>query len=64
MSRQPSTFAMCPDCEEDVRISGKIDLGKSVVCPHCGADLEVVDLDPVELSWSYEYSLNPDDDSY
>jgi hypothetical protein len=33
-------------------------VGDEVICPHCEADLEVVNLDPPELDWAY---LEPDD---
>jgi Zn-finger nucleic acid-binding protein len=32
-----------------------------VICPHCQADLEVVETVPVELDWYYEEEP-PDDD--
>ena len=28
-------------------------VGRSVTCPCCEAELEVIDLDPVELDWAY-----------
>jgi lysine biosynthesis protein LysW len=31
-------------------------VGKGLTCPHCGADLEVIGVDPVELDWAYEES--------
>ena len=43
--------AICPSCGEDIQLTGKVQLGQEVVCPHCETELEVIDLDPVELDW-------------
>ncbi len=47
-------FAPCPECDEDIRISGTPKLGKVVICPQCGTRLEVVELDPLELDWAFD----------
>lgn len=47
-------YAVCPECDEDILIPGKVRLGQRLVCERCGAQLEVVDLDPIELDWAYE----------
>jgi lysine biosynthesis protein LysW len=54
----------CPDCEEKINMTGEIVWGQKVVCPHCGVDLEVINVDPVELDWVFEDSDYdyPDDD--
>lgn len=39
----------CPDCEADVHVDTDADKGDIMVCDECGAQLEVVGLDPVEL---------------
>jgi lysine biosynthesis protein LysW len=51
--------ATCPDCGLKVPLEGQIWLGREVTCPHCEAELEVVETVPVELDWLYE-----DDDEY
>ena len=43
----PSTA--CPECEEKVFVDAEADQGDVVTCEECGANLEVVGLDPVEL---------------
>ncbi|MGI8495750.1 MAG: hypothetical protein ACR2L1_10645 [Pyrinomonadaceae bacterium] len=43
----PSTA--CPECEEKVFVDAEAEQGDTVTCEECGADLEVVGLDPVEL---------------
>lgn len=54
MARIVRHVAICPDCEEDVHLKGKIKLGMKVTCPNCGANLEVVETVPLELDWVYE----------
>lgn len=44
----------CPDCEEEISFSSRMRIGQRVSCPHCSADLEVVELFPLELDWAYE----------
>lgn len=43
----------CPECEEKVFVDAEAEQGDIIVCEECGADLEVVGLDPVELD-TYE----------
>ena len=40
--------ANCPECEAVVELDDVVQ-GEIVVCPDCGADLEVVSLDPLAL---------------
>ncbi len=54
-----ATKAFCPSCEEAVTFKGLPKLGLKVQCSHCDADLEVVELSPVELDWAY---YDDDDD--
>lgn len=39
----------CPECSEDIFVDADTEQGDLVFCDECGADLEVVGLDPVEL---------------
>jgi lysine biosynthesis protein LysW len=55
-------IAECPHCERNVKLSGETWLGKRVSCPHCGEELEVVELNPVELD--YAFDDEDDDDDY
>jgi hypothetical protein len=29
-------------------------VGKQVTCPHCEAELEIIEIDPVEVDWTYD----------
>ncbi len=45
--------AFCPACDEEVKLSGKPKIGQTLTCPHCGEELQVIEVDPVELDWAY-----------
>ena len=51
--------AVCPDCDEQVLVSGVPKIGQIVYCSSCDARLEVVEIDPLELDWALD-----DDDDY
>ena len=54
--------AECPDCGANVTLKGPIRIGRRVTCPHCEADLEVVETVPVELDWYYEETEDDDEE--
>jgi alpha-aminoadipate/glutamate carrier protein LysW len=43
----PTTI--CPECDEEVYVDADSEQGDIVSCDECGADLEIVGLDPIEL---------------
>lgn len=43
--------AECPQCGNEVPVGAQPKLGKIVECKECGAELEIVWLDPLELDW-------------
>ena len=45
-------IAFCPDCEESISLS-QPKKGELLICPHCDAELEVINLAPLELDWAY-----------
>lgn len=53
--------AVCPECDEEVYVDADSEQGDVVSCDECGADLEVVGLDPIELDL-YEGDGEFDDD--
>ena len=53
--------AVCPECDEEVYVDADSEQGDVVSCDECGADLEVVGLDPIELDL-YEGGDDVDDD--
>ncbi|AWB26474.1 lysine biosynthesis protein LysW [Halococcoides cellulosivorans] len=42
-------MSTCPECAADVSLPDSVEIGEIVDCGTCGAELEVVDEDPVEL---------------
>lgn len=40
---------VCPECSEDVYVDADSEQGDIIACDECGAQLEVVGLDPIEL---------------
>jgi lysine biosynthesis protein LysW len=56
--------AICPSCGEDIRLphSSNVRIGQRLLCPHCDAGLEVIELDPVELDWA-DWDEEWDEDS-
>ena len=52
----------CPECDADVHVDTDADKGDMVSCEECGAALEVVGLDPVELDLVEEDDFDEDED--
>ena len=42
-------MAYCPECEAVIEVEDDIEEGATLDCPDCGAALEVVNTNPVEL---------------
>lgn len=42
-------MALCPECEAAIDLDDEVEEGQSLDCPECGAELEVVNTNPVEL---------------
>lgn len=53
MSNPNVTAAICPECEGSVAVSD-VERGEIVQCPDCGAELEVVSVEPVTLALAPE----------
>jgi alpha-aminoadipate/glutamate carrier protein LysW len=41
--------AQCPECGAEVSLATDVERGEIVPCRDCGAELEVVERDPIEL---------------
>ncbi len=54
----------CPECSEKVFIDADTEQGDVVFCDECGADLEVVGLDPVELDIFNDSDYDFEDDDF
>ena len=43
-------MAYCPECEATIDVEdGDLEEGQTLDCPECGAELEVVNTNPLEL---------------
>lgn len=47
-------IAFCPDCDGSVSLGPTPQIGQRVTCPHCDAELEVIEVSPPELDWAYD----------
>jgi lysine biosynthesis protein LysW len=43
--------ASCPDCGRAISLAPQSKMGQRAICRRCGADLELVSLEPPELDW-------------
>ena len=41
---------LCPECDSPLDLNDELDEGETVECEECGAELEVVSIDPVALA--------------
>lgn len=58
----------CPECKEEVYVDPDTEQGDVIFCDECGADLEVVGLDPIELDVfndsDYDFEDEDEEDDY
>lgn len=54
--------ATCAECDEEIEVSDRARVGQRVVCSNCGAQLEVVSSNPLELDPAYDEEEWDDDD--
>jgi alpha-aminoadipate carrier protein LysW len=47
-------MATCPECAAELDLAPDLELGEILVCADCGAELEVMGLDPVEVDLAPE----------
>lgn len=61
-------MATCPECDVEVHVDEDVEKGDLIECDDCGASLEVVGLDPIELDLAPEDEdedpYDDDDDEY
>ena len=54
--------ATCAECDEEIEVSDRARVGQQVVCSNCGARLDVVSVNPLELDPAYEDDDDWEDD--
>jgi lysine biosynthesis protein LysW len=52
--RSDMASTQCSECDEEIEVAGRVRLGQKVACNHCGAALEVVVIEPLELEIAQE----------
>lgn len=40
----------CKDCNEPIEIEKELEMGEIIECENCGAEMEVINLEPLEIS--------------
>lgn len=55
--------ALCPECDAEVRFKSPPNRGQRITCHRCGAKLQVVARNPVELDWAANYTADSMGDS-
>lgn len=56
--------AICAECDQDIEVSDRTRVGQRVVCPNCGAQLEVASTSPLELEPADDEEGWEDDDDF
>ncbi|HEU4634656.1 MAG TPA: hypothetical protein VFS41_00650 [Edaphobacter sp.] len=41
---------LCPECDSPIDVNEDLEEGETLECEECGAELEVVSVDPLELA--------------
>jgi hypothetical protein len=54
----------CVNCENKIYLGKKTFISQRVVCGKCGADMEVIELSPIELDWVYGDFEDIDEEEY
>jgi alpha-aminoadipate/glutamate carrier protein LysW len=53
---------VCPECDNPLTIDAEeVEAGETVQCDECGADLEVVSVDPLEIALVDEAGYDDED---
>jgi lysine biosynthesis protein LysW len=50
---KPKIVTTCPSCGQRIGLRGTADLGRRIVCAHCGVELKVTRVEPLVLSKAY-----------
>lgn len=56
--------AKCPECDEEVFVDADLEQGDFVECDECGASLELVGMDPIELDVRHDAEDDEEEDDF
>ncbi len=59
-----SNMAYCPECDSRIRLQKKARVGQHISCHECEETLEVVNLNPLELTWAFDDLVSNKYDDY
>jgi predicted Zn finger-like uncharacterized protein len=45
------SFTFCPECDTPIDVGDSPFIGMKVKCRKCSANLEIINLSPIELDW-------------
>jgi hypothetical protein len=65
--RGRTALAPCPDCGEMVNVGSRPKEGLRFTCSNCGAFLEIINLQPLELDWAFselDSDWEPDEEDW
>ena len=54
--------AACPECGSRVEVQGSPTRGQRVRCSDCGTTLRVINLEPLDLTWTEDYWEEEEED--
>ncbi len=57
-------ISFCLDCHREINLGPHPAEGQKLKCPHCGTELEVLSIKPLELDWAYLEPAAADEDWY
>ncbi len=52
----------CPDCDSRIILGSSVETGLTLVCPHCDAELEVINTNPLEVDWAYDWEWEEEEE--
>ena len=56
-------MGICPECGSEIHVSSDVEVGDYVTCPECDAELNVIELDPLEFEVAeFEEGYEEDED--
>ena len=65
--RKKLAVADCPDCGERISLGSRPREGQQLTCSECGALLEIISLQPLELDWAFsafEVDWDPNEEDW
>lgn len=48
------SITFCLDCDHEISLNGRFEVGQEIRCPNCRAKFEIIRVDPPHLDWAYE----------